>query len=156
MNSVLEKYIVENQDMFYRLVYSYVKNQEDALDIIQESIYKAIKNEKTLHDPMVIKTWFYRILINTSVDFIRKNKKITYLPDSILELNANVEEDNYKDFELYEALGGLPEKYRTVVILRFFEDLKIEEIANVVGENVNSVKTRLYAALKKLRILYSA
>lgn len=60
--------------------------------------------------------------------------------------------DNYEDFDLQKALDNLPDKYRTVVVLRYFEDLKIEEIAQILNENTNTVKTRLYKSLEKLRI----
>jgi RNA polymerase sigma-70 factor (ECF subfamily) len=60
--------------------------------------------------------------------------------------------DNYEDFDLQKALEALPDKYRTVIVLRYFEDLKIEEIAEILNENINTVKTHLYKSLEKLRI----
>ena len=60
--------------------------------------------------------------------------------------------DHYGNIDLKQALDHLPEKYRTVIILRFFEDLKIEEIAEILNENTNTIKTRLYKALEKLRL----
>lgn len=60
--------------------------------------------------------------------------------------------DKYENFDLQRALDNLPEKNRTVVILRYFEDLTIEEIAEILGENINTIKTRLYKSLKILRI----
>lgn len=56
------------------------------------------------------------------------------------------------DMDLQDAIDQLPPKYKTLIILRFFEDLKIHEIAAITDLNVNTVKTRLYSALKKLRI----
>ncbi len=60
--------------------------------------------------------------------------------------------DEYENIDLNNALDELPGDCRSIVILRFFEDLKIEEIAQILGENVNTVKTRLYKSLNKLRI----
>lgn len=60
--------------------------------------------------------------------------------------------DNYKDLDLQKALDNLPPNYRSIIVLRYFEDLKIEEIADILELNVNTVKTRLYSALKKLRL----
>ena len=60
--------------------------------------------------------------------------------------------DDYSDMDLQKVLGDLPENYKTIIILRFFEDLKIQEIAKILNLNENTVKTRLYKSLKILRI----
>lgn len=148
----LENYVVENKEKHYRIAYSYVKNVDDALDIVQEAIFKAITSLGNLKNPEYIRTWFYRILINSAIDFIRKQKKIVVVDDSFISSFDHGLVDTYKDVDLYKALDELPDKYRTVVILRFFEDLKIEEVAEILDENVNTVKTRLYKSLEKLRI----
>lgn len=150
MSRALRKYIIDNQEMFYRFAYSYVRNQQDALDVVQESICKAIRYEKDLKDEAAMKTWFCRIILNTAMDLYRKDKKVVYINDQ--DWIDFASEPEYQDFDLQKALDELPEKYKTVIVLRFFEDMKIEEVAKVLDENVNSVKTRLYAALKKLRI----
>jgi len=59
--------------------------------------------------------------------------------------------DKYTDIDLRKALEELPVEYKSILLLRFFEDLKIEEVAEILDENVNTVKTRLYTALKKLK-----
>ena len=151
MNRILEAYVVENKDKLYRLAYSYVRNQEDALDVVQESIYKALANEHKIENPAAVRTWMYRIVVHTALDFIRKSKKVSYLSDEMIE-NRGAKEDNYENFDLTKAMQQLPDKHRTVVILRFFEDMKLEDIAKVLDENINTVKTRLYKALKMLRI----
>lgn len=147
---ILEKYIVQNKEAHYRMAYSYVKNKDDALDIVQESIYKALNSVGKIENIQYIKTWFYRILINTALDFIRKNNRISYFDD--MDFNADSKEDKYENFDLQNALDNLPPQYKTIIILRYFEDLKITDIAEILGENVNTIKTRLYSGLKKLRI----
>ena len=67
-------YILANQDKFYRLAYSYVRNQDDALDIVQNSVCKALEHYETLRNEHAIKTWFYRILVNESLLFLKKEK----------------------------------------------------------------------------------
>ena len=148
----LEEYVVENKEKLYRVAYSHVKNADDALDIVQESIFKALVSLNTLKNPEYTKTWFYRILINCSLDFIRKQKKIIPLDDEVLYSYINESNDTYTDIDLHRALDELPEDYRSIIILRFFEDLKLEEIAEILNENINTVKTRLYKSLDKLRI----
>lgn len=145
-------YVIKNKESHYRLAFSYVKNTDDALDIVQESIYKAISTLDTLKTPSYLKTWFYRILVNTSIDFLRKRKKLMVV-DDITASNFNLSKvDDYEDIDLQKALEELPVQYRSVVVLRFFEDLKIEEIAVILDENINTIKTRLYKALELLRI----
>ena len=149
------EYAIKYKENHYRLAYSYVRNADDALDIVQESIYKAISSIDSLKNHNYIKTWFYRIVVNTSLDFLRKRRKVDIVDEDVLiSLDSGIVDD-YSNFDLQEALDNLPDKYRAVVILRYFEDLKIEEIAEVLNENVNTVKTRLYKSLEKLRIKLS-
>lgn len=148
----VESFIVEHQQAHYRLAYSYVKNKENALDIIQESILKALRSVDRLEEVKYMKTWFYRILVNTAIDFIRKHQRISIMPDEILDIHLPASENEVNDFDLQQAIDQLPPKHKTIILLRFFEDMKIEEIAEITGDNVNTVKTRLYAALRKLRV----
>lgn len=154
--SILRKqvteYIIKEKEKHYRLAYSYVRNVDDALDIVQESIYKAFSSMDSLEEPKHIKTWFYRIIVNTALDFLRKRKKLIIVDDVILTGYDHGKVDNYPDLDLQKALEDLPEKYRSIIILRYFEDFKIEEVAEILNRNVNTVKTQLYTALEKLRI----
>lgn len=147
----VEKYLIENREYYYRLAYSYVKNEADSLDIIQESIIKALTSIESLKEIEKVKSWFYKIVIRTSIDYIRKNKKYNDMID-ISEIINNGKSDQYKDLDLYKALDELDETYKTIIILRYFEDMKINDIADILDENPNTVKTRLYAGLKKLKI----
>ncbi|GAA0239086.1 RNA polymerase sigma factor [Metaclostridioides mangenotii] len=146
-----EEYIIENKNSFYRVAYSYTKNEDDALDVVQESIYKALYSVDNLQDINYIKTWFYKILIRTSIDNIRKNARYKNLVSTELPLDQDGVYDKYTDIDLRKALEELPIEYKSILLLRFFEDLKIEEVAEILDENVNTVKTRLYTALKKLK-----
>lgn len=152
LENQLEVYIINNEKLFYRLAYSYVKNITDALDVVQESIYKAFLSIDSLKDFSYIKTWLYRIIVNTSLDFLRKRKKEVITDEEFLLNNDTGTLDHYTDIDLERALRTLPEKYRSIIVLRYFEDLKLEEIAEILGQNVNTVKTRCYKALKILRI----
>lgn len=155
MEEQIAEHVIEFKDRYYRLAYSYVKNADDALDIVQESIYKAFSSLDSLKNPDCIKTWFYRIVVNTSLDFLRKSKKEVIVGEEFLSTGGKVTYDSYEDFDLKSALEELPDNYRSIIILRYFEDLKLQEIAEILNENVNTVKTRLYSGLKKLRIKMS-
>lgn len=152
-NKLIE-FIEENQDKLYRIAFSYVKNEDLALDIVQESIEKALRNIKTLKHEEYVKTWFYRILINESLGYIRRNKNMTLC--QVEDLKDNIEwNDNItiEGIDLYNNIGKLKEKLRTVIILRFLEDLKIEEIARITKTSPNTVKSRLYKGLEELKKL---
>ena len=71
----LVAYILENQNRFYRLAYSYTKNQEDALDAVQNAVCKALEAFESIRNPGAIKTWFYRILINESLHILQNEKR---------------------------------------------------------------------------------
>lgn len=141
--------IIDYKEALYRLAYRYTKQEQDALDVVQESIYKALASLDQLKEPEYVKTWIYRIVVNTALDYLRKNKKYVYDENIVLEEGYY---DQYEDIDLKSALDQLEEPYHTIIVLRYFEDLQINEIAKVLSQNENTIKTRLYAALKKLRI----
>ena len=143
-----EKILIDQYERFYRLAYSYVHNEADALDVVQESACKAITQCKNLKDTEKLLPWLCRIVVNTSLDLPRSQVKEQ--PTEELPETATV--DKYEEFDLKEALNRLEPKNCTIIILRYFEDMKIEDIALVVDENVNTVKARLYRSLKKLRV----
>mgnify|MGYP003571726633 CR=1 FL=1 len=144
---LLVDYIHNNQEKFYRVAFSYCKSREDALDIVQDSIYKALKSHKSIHTEY-FESWFYRILINTSISHIRKHKDtMIYDPE-----NMAIAAEDKEYIDLYDAIDKLPLEDRSLIILRFFEDLKLKDIAEILDLNVNTVKTRLYKILKDLRI----
>ena len=144
----VEDQILDNYEAMYRLAYSYVRNEEDALDIVQESVYKAIKNAGKVQQEAYIRTWLWRIVMNTAVDLIRSRKNETGLE----EVGETGKEDTYQDFDTLEALNILEPREKAVIVLRFFEDQKLEDIARTLQENTNTVKTILYRSLKKLRV----
>ena len=146
----LKKYIVDNKESLYRFAYGYLKNQDDALDIGHDSICKSLTKIDTLKDIDNIKPGISTIISNCAIDYIRKNKK--YVINNDLDLDDSISYDTYENIDLQKALDELPEKYKTIVILRYFEDMKISEIAQVLDENTNTIKTRLYKALDKLKL----
>lgn len=144
----IEQILIDGYERFYRLAYSYVQNREDALDVVQESACKAIRDCSQVKNIDCLSTWIYRIVVNTALDLLRKNRN--EIPAE--EMPEIPWEDKYQELDLKTALSHLDEKSRTVVVLRYFEDMKLEDISRIVDENLNTVKARLYRALKKLRI----
>lgn len=148
----VERILLEDYQKFYKAAFSYVRNENDALDIVQETAYKAIKECSKIKQKEYVSTWIYRIVINTALDFLRKaNREAELVESSMIEIEGSFEE-KYQDFEIMEILGMLEEKDRTVLVMRYFEDYKLEQIAQVTGEALSTVKSRLYRALKKLKL----
>lgn len=150
---LVEEVILEQYNQYYRLAYSYVHNDADACDIVQNGAYKALRSCQTLRNPEFVKTWVYRIMLNEIFSFLKQPKFESY--EYIQEEQGREPEcveDNYTDIDLQRALDALPKQDKAVVVMKYFEDKKLEEIADILNENLSTVKSRLYRSLKKLRI----
>jgi len=151
IDSLIADRLWEERTKCYRVAFSYVKNEQDAMDIVSESYLKALKNIKQLKNDEYSSTWLIRIVINTALDHLRKSKK--FVAASLEEeLITNETSSHEESLELSHALEKLPTDYKTVVILRFFEDMKLTEISEVLEIPLSTVKHRLYAGLEKLNI----
>ncbi len=149
---ILIEYIKENQNKLYKIAYTYTKNQDLALDIVQEAVTKALENIHKLKQEEFVKTWFYRILINEALQTVKKNKKIIEYELVENETSTQNNEDNLvESIDIYNQIEKLNDKLKTVIILRFFENLKIEEIAVITKTNTNTVKSRLYKGLNEIK-----
>ena len=148
--NTVEQILLENYDMYYRLAYSYVHNEVDAGDIVQNGAYRVIRNSHTLRKEEYAATWVYRIMLNEIFRFCkaRESKEVS-LDEMPIEQGK---EDAYSDIDLQRALDSLSYEDKAVVVLRFFEDKKLEEIAEILDENVSTVKSRLYRSMKKLKL----
>ena len=142
---LLVEHILNGQTDFYRLAVSYVKNRDAALDVVQESIVRALSKSDSLRQPEYLKTWFYRILLNESM-----NHYLVSLEEVMVD-RAVESGDPGERLDLYDAIDRLSFQEQTVIKLRYFEDMKLEEIAQATGANLNTVKSRLYKAIRKLK-----
>lgn len=143
-------FVRQNETSFYRIAFSYVKSREDALDIVQDSIEKALRKLPGLRDDARIKPWFCRILVNESIDSLRRRRGSEPVDESLPAPDDTGKRTEALD--VYEAVSKLPPKYKTIVVLRFFEDMKLQEVAEVTGCNLSTAKSRLYRALELLRV----
>lgn len=148
---LIEKIILEKYNQYYRLAYGYTHNDADACDIVQNGAYKALRGSGTLKNPQYAETWVYRIMLNECFGYLRQPRAVSY--EAVQEENGMEAgaEDYYGDVDLQRALDMLSESDRAVIILKYFEDMKLEEIAELLDENVNTVKSRLYRSMRKLR-----
>ena len=149
MQALVEQRFIENYPKYYRLAYRYLNREADAQDAVQEAAYKAILKCRTLRSPAHVDTWLYRIVVNEALTILRRNSRRTEDETALALLPT---EDRYEDLDLRAAIARLDELDQTIINLRFFEELKLEQIAAVTEEPLSKVKSRLYRAIKKLRL----
>ena len=145
-----EKLLLQYKSYLYKVAYTYVKDKQVALDILQETSFKAWLNINTLKDEEKFKPWITKILVNTALNYIKKESKVIYMEDenSIIysEKSISIEEK----LDLYDAIDLLKPKYKTVIILKYFDDMKIEDISYVLNTPENTVKSHLKRAKESL------
>lgn len=140
-----------------------VVRHEDADDILQNVFLKAWNNLHNFRGDAKLSTWLYKIAINESINFLNKerarnNVSVDSEDDSYL-LN-NIEADEYFDgdelqAELLKAIAKLPEKQRLVFNMRYFDEMKYEEISDVLGTSVGALKASYHHAVKKIEEIFS-
>lgn len=147
MQKVIEKY----SPMVYRLAYSLVKSRADADDIHQEVFLKYMKYRPRFESEEHEKAWFIRVTTNQC-----RNWWKTAWRKRIVSLSEYKEEDVTQDFtvkkneDIIETVKLLPQKYRVVIHLFYYEELSVEEISNILGRKASTVRTQLTRARKQL------
>ncbi len=147
----LASFLVAAQSDAYRLACSYLHNREEALDAVQSAVCRALEKQDSLRDISAVKSWFFRILINVCTDELRKRKKLVFVPAELLD-TGGYEDPLPDDGTLAERVDALPLEVSSIIRLRFYEELSLKEISQIQGLPLSTVKTRLYAGLKKLRV----
>ncbi|MEY9979494.1 RNA polymerase sigma-70 factor (ECF subfamily) [Lysinibacillus sp. RC79] len=148
-NQAFIELLQEEKVKLYKMAYIYMKNENDALDVVQETIARAYANIHTVKEEQYFATWLMRILINTALEMLRKNQKIVPL----LEQQAEQEQISTNDekLDLLQAIEQLEEKYKTVILLRYYRDLQIKEIADLLGCPEGTVKTNVHRGIQQLK-----
>lgn len=130
----------------YKLAYSYVKDEDKALDIIQECAYKGLLNIPKLKNPEFFKTWITRVLINVAYDFIKNDYKINCLDEAEPLVYKVISISIEEKLDLYNAIDLLRPAYKTVIILKYFNDMNVNEISYAMDLPTNTVKSHLRRA----------
>ena len=117
----------------YQMAYIHTRDKDMALDIIQETTIVAFKNIKSLKEPLAFKKWITRILVNITISELKKRKKVIHIDnydvinnDDIFINNKSINIDEKLD--LYNAVDLLKNNYKTIIIMKYFNDLTIKEI----------------------------
>lgn len=135
----------------YRMAYVYVKNKNDALDVVQEVAYQSFKNISTLNKPEYFKTWLMKITINCALNVINKNKKVVQLIPQFEVHTGEGVEDIAMSLSLRELMDILQEDEKSVILLKYYNDRTLKEISEILEIPLGTAKSTLYRALNKLR-----
>lgn len=146
------KLIELEKDKLYKTAYLYTKNKDDALDIVQDTICKALNNIHKLNEPQYFSTWLTKILINASYDFLRKKKKILIVDFEISDKVSDTTRSIEENIDLFEAIEKLNHRHQTIIILRYYQDKPIKEIAEMLEIPEGTVKSNLHRALQILKV----
>lgn len=162
-----EEMVKKYELIVYKIAFKSVGNEEDAKDVTQEAFLKIHKNISKFNFQSKFSTWLYRIVANTAIDFLRKKKTVYSIDQNIEgeegefkreiadenEMNQpekNLEKNEIK-LEVQSAILGLSIEHRTVLILREYQNLSYDEISNILGIKVGTVKSRIKRARENLK-----
>lgn len=144
-----------------------VKNEQDAMDIMQDAYISAFRNLKQIEDPKRLKSWFNCIVANKCKDWLKKKKPQLFsdiptgdddreFEDTIADENLTFSPEESVDYAetkrlMKEILDGLPEDQKLCVLMYYYEELSVSDIADALGCSTGTVKSRLNYARKKIR-----
>ncbi|NOU98553.1 sigma-70 family RNA polymerase sigma factor [Paenibacillus planticolens] len=142
--------ISSKKEKLYSIAFAYLKDETDALEVIQETTYRAYTKLTKLKEPRYFHTWLIRILIRICIDEQKRKRKVMPLFQLPEHLAADLAMDDKILLEV--AVDLLPPKLRHIIILKYYEDMTLSEIANLLEKPEGTVKTWLHKALNELRI----
>lgn len=149
MRQPLQELIECYQGSLYAVAFSVCRNQMDAEDVVQETFVQYYTSKKEFEDRMHIRAWLLRVVINKAKNvnrtFWRRNKR------SLEEYMETLPFEDSESRDLFEEVMKLPEKYRIVIHLFYYEDYSVREIAGILKLSESNVKTRLSRGREMLR-----
>ncbi|MEH7385268.1 sigma-70 family RNA polymerase sigma factor [Bacillus sp. JJ1521] len=150
-NRAFQVLIDTEKTKLYKMAFLYMKNEDDALEVFQETVYKALASLKDLKNDTYFSTWITRILINTAIDQLRRKKRVIPMERDFLESKTPSYTDKQTDSDLMDAIKRLDEKYKTVLVLRFYRDFTVKQIAEFLDCPEGTVKTNIHRGIALLR-----
>lgn len=135
----------------YNIAISFLRNDTEAADAIGNTVLKAYLNIGKLKENKYFKTWITKILINECKQVQRKNKKIVFVDEYAKNIESREEKIAQEEkIDLINAINNLDKKTKDVIILHYYNDFKIEEIATILNIPIGTVKSRMNTGKKKL------
>ena len=145
----------QHQAQVYHVAYSYTKNEDQAMDITQNVFLKVYENLHKFHGRSQFKTWMLRIAYNESNNWIKKNKHNMTIENPDIFASTENQESNFlvqeNRIQMLRCLYQLNTRYRLAVILRYFENYSVREIAAVLKCSEGVVKNMLFRSMQQLR-----
>lgn len=141
----------KNTLSMYKVARGILKSDEDVADAVQDTILTCFEKIHTLRQPEYFKTWMIRILINECKQILAHYQKVK-IPGELPETGR--QDASLAEFEFKEMLELVDEKYRVILVLYYVEGFRISEIAELLGLNENTVKTRLSRARTQIQDAY--
>ena len=135
----------------YYIVLGFVRNSQDALDLSQESFIKAFRKIKRFDPERPFFPWFYKLLKNICLDHIKRKSRTPEIPLDEVRVFKEEREDKEMKEILWKGIESLPFEQREVIILRYFQQLSYQEIAEITAKPVGTVMSSLYYAKKRLK-----
>lgn len=140
------KIVQEYKTAMFRLAFSIVLSKEDAEDVVSEAVLKAYSHLKDLRHVKKMKSWIFQIIVNESKNCLKKRNQMQFYEE--MDYGSQQDEENS---DLFEFVCQLEERFREVIILYYFEEFKVKEIARILGITEGTVKSRLSRARLKLK-----
>jgi len=152
--AALFKRIEADKSKLYSIAYSYMRNETDALEAVQETVCRVWIKRKTLREPKFFTTWMIRILIRVCMDERKKKKRELTSFLGIRKETAADEQETATDsrVDMAEHVKALPNPYRMVIVLKYYRDMTITDIAELLEKPDGTVRTWLNKALRMLRV----
>ncbi len=159
-----QKLVERHQDRVFGLVRHYTRSAVEVEDIVQDTFIKAYHKLGTFHNQGSFSTWLYRIAINTALDFLKRlgRSPVQAVEDpedlgrrAVAERNVHAPSARLEREEVaritHRVLAELPEIFRTVLVLREFEDRSYQEMADCLGISIGTVESRLFRARARFK-----
>jgi len=156
-NTAFEKLLREYQKPLYHHIRNIVLNHDDADDVLQNTFIKVFQNLEKFKGESKLFSWMYRIATNEALTFLKQKAKKSGISSEALQNKAidNLQADvyfegNYIQIQLQKAIVLLPEKQQLIFKMKYFEELKYEEISEILGTSVGALKASYHIAVKKI------
>ena len=149
MQKRVEKVVLDSYKSMYRIARTFVGNEKEAFDIVQDSVYKAARSTEKVKSQRYIRTWVYKIVLERSMDFLMKNQKEISL-EELFDVYEWGIEGHHQNLDMKRVLGILSDRERAVIILHYFEGRELEEIGMILNANMGTVRSLLYRSLENL------
>ncbi len=127
------------------IAYGYTKNKEDSIDIMQNAYVALLKTNKSFESSEHIKYFLIRVTINESINFLKSHQYKRVIKNNEFVMNIPDKEDELP-YDLSKIVSILPEKYKTIIILHYYDDMKIKDISKILKISESAVKKRLERA----------